>query len=321
MSGRLRDALRRWRYRDVEREVDEELAFHFERTIADLRARGRSESAARAEADHRFGDVARYRRELTAQDRGAERERRAFLVLAELLEDARTALRRVRRAPALALAVVATFALGIGANATMFGILDRLLLSPPPHIAEPEDVRRIYVERFVGYLGGREAMDGITFPDYADFAGRAGHAGVDAFAGVAAYSRHWVVDGRGAAADRLAALLVTGSYFDVLGTRPALGRFFGRADDRLGGAQVAVIGYGLWQRRYGGSTDALGSTLDLGGGPYTIIGVAPPRGSPASTCTRSTCGCRRWSPGCSSFRTRRNGGSVAAGSSWRPSRG
>jgi predicted permease len=177
----------------------------------------------------------------------------------------------MRRSPGFTAAVVLTFALGIGANATMFGIVDRLLLSPPAHVRDADRVVRLTVNRFNGYTGTRLTNPIVTFPDYEVLARASSFSSVAAVSGSA--SERTV--GRGADALRLRTELATGSLFSLLGVRPMVGRFFGPEDDRAGAPGVAVISYGAWRRLYGGDPGVLGKTLDFGYGPYTIVGVAP----------------------------------------------
>ncbi|MGH7475580.1 MAG: ADOP family duplicated permease [Longimicrobiales bacterium] len=260
---------RLWRIRDPRRDVAEELEFHFTETVRELVERGWREEEAVREAHRRFGDERRWRRELESIDRLVEQRRRLTERSAALRDDVRYALRRVRRSPGLAAAVVLTFALGIGANASIFGIVDRLLLRPPEHIADPERVQRLLVERQHPITGERQPNSFLAYPDFKDF------EAVDGLAGVAAYSRRELTLGRGADAERVNATLVTGNFFSLLGVQPARGRFFTPEEERLGGPELVVVGHGYWQRRLGGDPDVIGETLDFGQGPYTIVGVAP----------------------------------------------
>lgn len=112
----------------VDREIDDELRFHFDMTVAELRAAGRSAEDARAEAARRFGDYTGTRRMLRDIDRARVVQVRRSAWLSALWQDARYAARGLRTQPAFTLLVTATLGLGIGANAAMFGIVDRLLL-------------------------------------------------------------------------------------------------------------------------------------------------------------------------------------------------
>jgi hypothetical protein len=115
-------------------DVREELSFHFAQAIDELVRSGMTREAAEAETLRLFGDEPTYRRQLETMARAARRRRRGQSALSGVGHAARYAWRSILHSPGLSASVVLVFALGVGANATMFGILDRLLLSPPPHI-------------------------------------------------------------------------------------------------------------------------------------------------------------------------------------------
>ncbi|MQA89776.1 MAG: hypothetical protein GEU90_06020 [Gemmatimonas sp.] len=143
MNGdRFRGIRRAFRLGAWRTELDEELAFHFDETVRELIAGGMSRPDAVREAIRRFGNRQTYRRELETIDRRAETFRRFGELLKLTAGSARYAARRLRRSTGFAVAIILTFALGIGANATMFMILDRLLFSPPEHIEDPDTVGR-----------------------------------------------------------------------------------------------------------------------------------------------------------------------------------
>ena len=184
----------------------------------------------------------------------------------------RHALRSLRRAPGFALAAVLVLAIGIGANATMFGVVDTLLLRPPSGVVEPGRVARVYVRQSLPGLGDVTSSS-ATYPDYVDLRDR--HKDL---AAVAAVSSARVPYGRGATARELRALFVSRSFFPLLGVRPAAGRFFvADEDDPTRPVRVAVLDHGFWRRQFGGSRDAIGRDLQLGEHRYTIVGVAPER--------------------------------------------
>jgi predicted permease len=192
--------------------------------------------------------------------------------LDSLFYDTRFALRGFRRRPFFTAMVVATLALGIGANATMFGVLDRLLLQPPMHIADAERVVMLHVtKRGEPWVQTTQpfVLRTIMKNGVADFADVA----VATPTGVV--RRQYYPIGRGSTASRVAGSLVSSNYFSVLGVHPALGRFFAADDDASNPAKIAVLGYGYWQRRYAGRIDALGQSIESGTSRYTIVGVAP----------------------------------------------
>lgn len=255
---------------EAEREVDRELAHHFEATMAELKASGLTEIEARAEARRRFGDAALYRRELRRLSRSRDRRARLGDALMATGGTVRDAGRSLVRAPALSLMVVLIMALGVGANATAFGILDRLFLRPPQHVEDPDAVRRFFVRVHRSTTGELATQTSHPYPDYVDW------GELDVFASVAAYSPRNLTVGHGETAARVPVTLATASFFPTLRVRPALGRFFGESDDAFGAVPVAVLGHGYWQTRYAGSADVLGESIDVGDASYTIIGVAPP---------------------------------------------
>src|SRR4051812_40140478 len=133
--------------RDVLADVDAEIEFHFQERIDELTAGGMSADDARREARRLFGDVDVVRDGLTQIGRGRLEWERRVEWWSGVLQDVRYALRGMRQAPGFAITVALTLGLGIGANATMFGIVDRLLLRAPAGIVAPEATRRIYFTR------------------------------------------------------------------------------------------------------------------------------------------------------------------------------
>lgn len=191
-----------------------------------------------------------------------------------LMQDVRYAVRGLRLRPGFTIMVVATLSLGIGANATMFGILDRLLLRAPGQIVEPERVVQ-FNSRWLGSDFGFQASQ--PYQVYKDL-----RDGVPDFERVAVTTPSSVVDrayfplGRGAGAARVAGAQVSPDFFPLLGVRALRGRFFTEAEAGEANPQkVAVIGYGFWQRHFAGSDDAVGQTLELGADRYSVVGVAP----------------------------------------------
>ena len=254
-------------HQSVERALDDELSFHFERTLEELRARGHSEEAARAEAARRFGDLAAYRSELTRIDRGRVASRRREALMEILPSTLRHAVRELRRDPGFTLGVVLTLALGIGANAVTFSLVDRLLLRGPRGIEDPERVRAVYLDR--DWNESRVVDDTLAYLDALDL------QAATLLVGVAMETRADVLLGRGPGAETARAALVSHEYFPLLGVEPALGRFYGPQEDRVGGELVAVLGHSFWRAHLGAAPDVVGTELELGDRRYTVVGVAP----------------------------------------------
>lgn len=260
---------RLFRIRRVERDVAEELRLHFELTVEELVTSGHSRAEAEREAGRRFGDAARYRHELERIDRGAAVRWRMTVRLRAVADTIVHALASIRRSRSVSVAIVIALALGIGVNGTMFRIVDRLWLSPPAHIAAPDEVVRLLIERRDWMSGERHAMPAFTYPGYQDLLAARG------FADVVARTTTLLTLGHGEDAERMRAELATGGYFRMLGVRASLGRFFDEAEDVAGVAPVVVLSHGYWRRAFGGSTAVLGQSLDFGHGPFEVIGVAP----------------------------------------------
>ena len=250
--------------------MDDEIRFHLDMRIAQLTARGWSPDAARAEAERLFGPLPEMRRSL----HDAARRREEVLTMSDQLDalrhDAEYALRQIRRSPGLAAAVIATFALGIGANATMFGIIDRLLLRPPAHVRAPEELQRLEIKKKV--RGEEYTISVFSYAAYVDFRDR-----VPAFTSAAMHTYGNAMSlGLGPDARKIVGMLVSGNYFATLGATTVAGRPILPSDDVLpNGSPVAVIGYGLWQREFGAERSAIGKTIAIAGREFTIVGVAP----------------------------------------------
>ncbi|HUE76934.1 MAG TPA: ADOP family duplicated permease [Longimicrobiales bacterium] len=253
---------------DSDREVERELAFHFERTVQELVDGGLSEEEARAEARRRFGDEGRYRRELRRLSRGRDRRARAVEWLGGAGRMVADAVRGLIRSPGLSGAVLVVLALGVGANVLMFSMLDTVFLRAPAHIAAPEDVRRVFVTR-EGFNGRMVTGETHPYPDLMDW------RSLDVFEGVSLYAMQTLTVGHGEESERRRVAMTTADFFPLLGVRPAMGRFYGEKEDRFGAEGVTVLGHGYWRERFGGDPAVVGEFLDVGDASYAIVGVAP----------------------------------------------
>ncbi|MBK9066747.1 MAG: ABC transporter permease [Gemmatimonadetes bacterium] len=245
----------------LERELDEELRFHLEQEAARHRAAGLPAAEAMRQARLAFGGL-EVVKEQTRDGRGVRWLERAG-------QDLRYAVRALRRTPGFTVAVIATLGLGVGINAAMFGIVDRLLFRAPPLLRDPARVHRVYLQWHNRNGLATGAMMG--YASYLDF--RRATTQFDALAG---YSVRSLPVGSGPASAELPVGVISATLFDFFDAAPVLGRFFTAAEDTVPlGAQVAVLSHGFWQARYGGRPDALGQVLRVGTAAYTIIGVAP----------------------------------------------
>ena len=270
MTGDRPDKRRADARASIERDVDDELGFHHDRVIAEMMARGATRGEAEIEARRRFGPVERHRARLVRLDeRMAFRERRRA-TMQVLASGLREAMRGVRRSPAFTAAVAAILTLGLGVNALTYGIVDRLVLRGPADIQHPERLRRVLVEREDPAAAGTITTD-LAYPDYRDL------LAASQLDGAAAETGTPLLVGSGSMAQRAEVLIVTASYFPMLGVTPALGRFFTDKEGVSGGPRLAVISHALWQGRFHGDPSVLGRVLAIGDHRYEVIGVAPER--------------------------------------------
>lgn len=262
--------LRFWRP-DPAADVADELRTHLELRVEELRAGGLTDDAARARAVEEFGDVEATRARLVSINVRMARRRARFLWWDAVRADLRYAVRGLRRTPGFTVAVVLTLAVGIGAATTMYGVMQRLLVRPPPHVAEPERVARLH---FTFETPG-ESPGVLGYTSYAFYE----HAAREArdVATVAAFAdAETVTLGRGAAAEPAKATMVSAGFQRVTGVRPLLGRWMlDHETHPATGARVLVLGHEFWKRRFGGSDDVVGRVLAVKGLPYEIVGVAP----------------------------------------------
>ena len=186
-----------------------------------------------------------------------------------LSRDLRYAIRGLRARPGFTAAVVLTLALGIGANAAIFSVVDRLLFRPPPLLAEPSLTHRVYLA--ATYRGEEHINGSVQYARYVDLT-----KWTRSFSRTAEVTTRKLAIGVGDAAREMQVGAVSASFFGFFDAPPALGRYFGVQEDTPpDGSPVAVLSYAMWQTRYGGRSDALGSTLQIGPTVYTVIGVAP----------------------------------------------
>jgi predicted permease len=179
-----------------------------------------------------------------------------------LWQDLRYGARMLLKKPGFTLIAIITLALGIGANTAIFSLVNTALLRPLP-IERPEQL--------VSINNASLNLPVISYPNYRDFRDRN-----NVFSGMLAYRYTTFGLSVNGVNERVWGYLATGAYFEVLGVKPALGRFFTPDDDKSPGAHpVAVITYDCWQKRFAGDSQVIGRTVVINGRNFTIIGVAP----------------------------------------------
>ncbi len=242
--------------RTISEDLAAEIQSNLELQTDDQLARGISPDEARTEARRRFGNPTLIK----------ERARDAwcFPRLETFLQDLRYTLRGILKAPGYSLVVILTLTLGIGANTAIFSVVNAVLLKPLPY---PGAERLVWL----GESHAKVDWISVTWGNY-----RAWKKYNHTFEDMAAFQwKQFTLTGREEPA-LIKALEVDRSFFPMLGVKPALGRVFTAEEDRAGAPRTVVLNYRFWQAKLGGARNVLGSTLDLNGLPYRIVGVRPP---------------------------------------------
>lgn len=243
----------------AERRMEEEFAFHVEMETVRLAAQGVPAEEAKRRALARFGGRDRYREEM--------REGRLAHWAHDLRGDLRYGVRMLWKHRGMTAVALVSLAVGIGANAAIFSLVNATLLRPRA-VSDPAQL-------VVLYTGDRQhPYQSTSYPSYLDFRARN-----DVFTGLAAYGVGWQFRLSGADDVELVwGEVVSGDYFDVLGVQAQHGRTFARGEDQVPGRNpVVVIGHGLWERRFAADAGVVGRSVLINGQPFTVIGIAPPR--------------------------------------------
>ncbi|MGC2639274.1 MAG: ABC transporter permease, partial [Acidobacteriaceae bacterium] len=229
-------------------EIETELREHLALRSDDLERSGLTREEARRQARIEFGGVEKFRED--------SYEALGGNTMDMLIQDVRFSLRVLRKSPGFVVAAVVTLALAIGANAVVFGILNALVLRPLP-VANPKT------------LWALEDFD--SFPNYVDLRDRN-----RTFASLAAWKMEFTAMDTGNDPEGVWGYAATGNYFNVLGLKPSLGRFFQSSDERgPNSAPCIVLTWAYWHSRFHEDPGVVGRTVQLGRQPFTIIGVAP----------------------------------------------
>src|ERR1700733_8453270 len=239
----------------------EEIKAHLELEADDLKQEGLSEDEARWKARREFGNVR------AAQERFYLKDR--WVWWDKLLRDLRFGLRSMRQSPGFAVTAILTLALGIGANTAVFSVMNAVLLRSLP-IANPQQVVNLRTSNAPRGTGTIDSQDAFSYPVY-DALRHQGDVLGDVIA-IAGLSTDKVNVRIGAQPETAEADMVSGNFFSALGVKLARGRGF-TAREETDPAQVVVISYSYWTRRFSRDPNVLGKTLYIKGVPFTVVGV------------------------------------------------
>jgi putative ABC transport system permease protein len=241
----------------MEREMDEELEAHVRSRAEDLIREGVLPAEAERRARLEFGGYQKFKEEC--------REAAGVHFVETFLQDARYALRVLRRAPGFAAVAILTLALGIGANTAIFSVVYAILLKPLPYP---------HAERLVNVVQ-RESHDesvktGFSYPNFADLREQN-----QVFSAVAGAQQHELtLTGRGEP-QVISTSVVTPDFFTVFEQKPVLGRLFVPEDGKPGAPAVVILSEGLWKNLFNGDSRVIGTAIDLDKRSFTVVGVAP----------------------------------------------
>jgi putative ABC transport system permease protein len=244
-----------------ERDLDDEIRSHLALSVRERIERGEDPEAARLAALREFGYVPAIRDSMRRVWYG-----RPLETIASFGQDMRIALRSLRRAKGLAATVVVTLALGIGANAAIFSVVREVLLRP---LVNRDQERLIYIRQSAPGVGAENTT--FSVPEIEDLKARV--TTISAFADFSTIEFTTVGFGEPRVVH---AGVVSGSYFEVMGLRPVLGRLLNTADDGPDAAGAAVLTYRFWSTTLEGDQSVIGKTIRLGTRTARVVGVLEP---------------------------------------------
>src|SRR3954471_16253747 len=250
-----------------ERDVDDEIAFHVQARIDEYVALGMNPDDARTLALERLGDLSRYRGETVAIDQQEQRRPPMPNLLHTVIGDLRFGARQLRRNLPLTIAALLCFALGVGANTSIFSVVNGVLFRPLPFPGSDQlVVVSEGIPKLAADIGSISAADLL---DYREAEGRA-------FESLALARRTDVTIMVNGEADLIPGASITPSAFKVLRVAPAVGRALLDADTATGAPLVAVISDGLWRRRYGADRAMIGKQITFSSGQTAeVVGIMP----------------------------------------------
>ncbi|HYM25386.1 MAG TPA: ABC transporter permease [Vicinamibacterales bacterium] len=240
----------------MDADIDEELRSHIQMRADDLVTSGMERAAAERQARIEFGGQLKFKE--------ATREAAGIAWFDTLIQDLRFSARVLRKSPGFALTAIITLALGIGANAVVFSVLNAFIIRP---LDLPQAESLYQIERGPGKAGAQ------SYPDYRDLRDRN-----RTFDGLATYDFSQLgLDTGDNNPTRVWAIMASGNYFDALQIQPFLGRFFHAGDEHgLGSVPYIVLSHSYWHSRFHDDPSVVGRVVRVNKHPYTILGVAPP---------------------------------------------
>jgi predicted permease len=254
---RLRALFRR---ESVETEMDDELRFHLERQAEKYVKSGMTRAEATRRARLEFGGTDQVKEEC--------RDARGVRLLETLVQDIRYGLRMLAKNPGFTAVAVLTLALGIGANTAVFSLVDAIMVQKLP-VHKPDELVQI---ASVNPSSTELITNGFSYTAYQDF-----RRNRQAFTDLFAFTSDTMNFRFGGSSERVAAEMVSGSYYSTLGVKALLGRTIQEEDDRTtGGNSVAVLSCAFWRRRFGSDPSILGKAVFLGDTAFTVVGITPP---------------------------------------------
>lgn len=249
---RLRSVLSK---RKLEGELDAELRFHLEREVEQKLKAGVSPQEAELAALRSFGGLEQAKEEC--------RDARGIRYIEEFWQDVRYGVRILVSKPAFSLILIATLALGIGANTAIFSVINGVLIKSLP-FPQPD---RIVV---VSETSKETPVMSVAYPNYLDW--KNSNSVFEIMAALLPIGG--VLTGNGEP-ERIIGRSVSADFFQTLGVQPSAGRFFNAEEDRPGAQRVIVLGYKLWQRSFGGRSEIIGQPVRFNGESWTVVGVMP----------------------------------------------
>lgn len=256
--------------RRLQEDIDDEMAFHLEERERANRERGMTPDKARIAARRRFGNIT------LANERTADSD--VVKWVGSVVRDARLALRLLCKSPAFTFTAILTLALGIGANTAMFTLMKLIVMDALP-VRQPEQLVVLHDTgpKFGGYGSrmGNAMSSAFSYPLYRDLdsASRQIFSGVLARAQGRFTSVTLTTTGD---TERIAAELVSGNYFSLLGVQPWRGKLLTDSDNEPNSNAAVVLSYGFWKREFGGDPGIVNHTIRLNNHPFVVVGIAPP---------------------------------------------